>query len=76
MGVSGGAVIPPIQAAIHDRVNVNISFIVPLVSYSIVLFYGLVGSKWIRYAKEDFTDKSITNEDLSVDVRGKDTLQN
>ncbi|KAL0140338.1 major facilitator superfamily domain-containing protein [Mucor lusitanicus] len=53
MGVSGGAVLPPIQAVIHDHSNVNISFVIPLVAYVVVLLYGTVGCRWIRYVDED-----------------------
>lgn len=53
MGVSGGAVLPPIQAVIHDHTNVNLSFVIPLVAYVVVLLYGTVGCRWIRYVDED-----------------------
>lgn len=69
---------PPIQAVIHDHANVNTSFIVPLISYLVVLFYGLIGSKCIKYVDEDLTDrkpKSISNKDIFLDDRLKNTLQ-
>ncbi|KAI8646111.1 major facilitator superfamily domain-containing protein [Parasitella parasitica] len=53
MGVSGGAVLPPIQAVIHDHSNVNISFIIPLVAYVVVFLYGTIGCRWIRYVDQD-----------------------
>lgn len=46
MGVSGGAVFPPIQGAIADAANTRISFIVPLVGFVYVL--GYVGFHWMR----------------------------
>ncbi|KAI8338844.1 major facilitator superfamily domain-containing protein [Blakeslea trispora] len=53
MGVSGGAVIPPLMGVAHDHSNVNIAFVIPLICYVVVLFYALVGSKWIKYVDED-----------------------
>ncbi|CAO3662884.1 unnamed protein product [Rhizopus stolonifer] len=53
MGVSGGAVLPPIQAVAHDHANVNISYIIPLIAFVVVLFYSLVGSKWIMYVDDE-----------------------
>ncbi|KAK4901665.1 hypothetical protein LTR27_001437 [Elasticomyces elasticus] len=39
MGVSGGAVFPPIQGAIADAANTRISYVVPLVGFCFVLAY-------------------------------------
>lgn len=47
MGVSGGAVFPPIQAAIADAVNTRISYVVPLVGFCVVLAY--TGFHWARH---------------------------
>ncbi|KAM0723480.1 hypothetical protein Q7P37_000467 [Cladosporium fusiforme] len=47
MGVSGGAVFPPIQGAIADAANVRISFVVPLVGFCVVLAY--TGFHWARH---------------------------
>ncbi|PHZ07879.1 MFS general substrate transporter [Rhizopus microsporus ATCC 52813] len=52
MGVSGGAVLPPIQAVVHDHSNVNISYVIPLIAFCFVLFYSLVGCKWIKYTDD------------------------
>jgi len=40
MGVSGGAVFPPIQGAIADSANTRISYVVPLVGFVVVLAYA------------------------------------
>ncbi|KAI9280784.1 major facilitator superfamily domain-containing protein [Sporodiniella umbellata] len=53
MGISGGAVLPPIQAVAHDHSNVNVSFIVPLIAYVVVLLYSLFGSRWIMYVDDE-----------------------
>ena len=46
MGVSGGAVFPPIQGAIADNASTRISYIVPLVGFCVVL--GYVGTSWAK----------------------------
>ena len=46
MAILGGACLPPLQGLIADLTrNLQISFIVPLVAYSYVAFYGLKGHK-------------------------------
>ncbi|CAO3625917.1 unnamed protein product [Mucor hiemalis] len=63
MGVSGGAVLPPVQAIIHDHTNVNISFVIPLIAWVVVLFYGTLGHRWIRYVDDPIVDNiSYNNE--------------
>ncbi|KAK5166936.1 uncharacterized protein LTR77_007665 [Saxophila tyrrhenica] len=47
MGVSGGAVFPPIQGAIADSVNTRISYVVPLVGFVVVLCY--VSYSWASH---------------------------
>ena len=75
MGVSGGAVLPPIQAVIHDHSNVNIAFVVPLVAYVVVLLYGTVGCRWIKYVDEDIAANqgvvSGPQDDAAVDQTNK-----
>ncbi|KAK0942043.1 hypothetical protein LTR48_003579 [Friedmanniomyces endolithicus] len=39
MGVSGGAVFPPIQGAVADAAGTRISYVVPLVGFIVVLVY-------------------------------------
>jgi FHS family L-fucose permease-like MFS transporter len=58
MGVVGGALLPPLQGRIADEINKNgstsglqISFIVPMIAYAYVAFYGLVGHKIGRKAE-------------------------
>lgn len=47
MGVSGGAVFPPIQGAIADAANTRISFVVPLVGF--VYVFGYVTYHWATH---------------------------
>jgi FHS family L-fucose permease-like MFS transporter len=49
MGVSGGAVFPPIQGAIADSVGTRISYLVPLVGFVYVL--GYVTFHWLRHGR-------------------------
>lgn len=43
--IIGGALIPLIQGLVADNVNLQISFLVPLVCYVYIAFYGLAGWK-------------------------------
>ncbi len=43
MAILGGAILPPLQGHIADLGGLQISYIVPLIAYSYVGFYGLKG---------------------------------
>lgn len=45
MAIFGGAVLPPLQGHIADLGGLQISYIVPLIAYSYVGFYGLIGHR-------------------------------
>ena len=45
MAILGGALLPPLQGLIADYSNIQISFIVPMVAYAYIAFYGLIGHK-------------------------------
>ena len=45
MGIVGGAVIPPAQGFLADHIGVQPSFVLPLVCYAYIVFYGLRGSR-------------------------------
>jgi len=46
MAILGGALLPPLQGLVADATkNLQLSFIVPLVAYAYVAFYGAVGYK-------------------------------
>jgi len=50
MAILGGAVLPPIQGRIADVThNLQVSFIVPLIAYAYVAFYGLIGHRIGRH---------------------------
>ena len=46
MAILGGAILPPVQGYIADATtNLQTSFIVPLIAYAYVAFYGAIGHK-------------------------------
>lgn len=61
MGVSGGAVFPPIQGAIADAAGTRISYIVPLCGFAVVLSYCL--SHWLRTGRHIMRVKEVVAVD-------------
>ncbi|KAH8678748.1 major facilitator superfamily domain-containing protein [Tricladium varicosporioides] len=59
MGVSGGAVFPPIQGAIADSAGTRISYVVPLVGFVYVL--GYVVFHWIRHGRHILRVKDVVS---------------
>jgi MFS transporter, FHS family, L-fucose permease len=51
MAILGGALLPPAQGYIADRWNLQLSYLVPLVAYTYVAFYGGKGHKIGRHAQ-------------------------
>ncbi len=45
MGISGGAILPPLQGAMADHVGIQYSFIVPALAFAYVAFYGFYGCR-------------------------------
>ena len=46
MAIVGGAIIPPIMGLVSDAKNdIQVAFIVPLLCYIFIAFYGFIGSK-------------------------------
>jgi FHS family L-fucose permease-like MFS transporter len=45
MAILGGALLPPLQGLIADKSGLQISYVVPLIAYAYVAFYGAVGHK-------------------------------
>lgn len=45
MAIVGGAIIPLVQGALADRIGIQHAFVVPLVCYVYIIWYGLRGSR-------------------------------
>jgi len=45
MAIVGGAVLPVLQGLIADRVGIHHAFLLPVICYLYILYYGLSGSK-------------------------------
>ncbi len=43
MAILGGALLPPLQGFMADHIGIQHSFIVPMMSYVYIAFYGLYG---------------------------------
>jgi FHS family L-fucose permease-like MFS transporter len=45
MAILGGAVLPPVQGFLADRLGIQQSFAVPMLAFAYVAFYGVFGHK-------------------------------
>jgi FHS family L-fucose permease-like MFS transporter len=46
MSIAGGAILPPLLGLISDKThNIQYGYIVPLLGFVVVLFFGLTGYK-------------------------------
>ena len=45
MAIVGGAILPVIQGAVADRIGIQHAFLVPVICYLYIVFYGLSGSR-------------------------------
>jgi FHS family L-fucose permease-like MFS transporter len=43
MAILGGALLPPLQGLIADKFGIQLSFVVPMVAFAYITFYGLYG---------------------------------
>ena len=44
MSIVGGAIIPVVQGAMADSIGIQLAFLLPLVCYLYIAFYGIKGS--------------------------------
>lgn len=51
MAVAGGAFCPPIMGAIADRLNMAIGFIIPMVCFAFISYFGIAGYR--KFLKEN-----------------------
>ncbi len=59
MAIVGGGVVPPLQGLVADLVDIQISFLIPIICYAYILFYGLIGSKPKNIEVEEEDDNLI-----------------
>lgn len=52
MAISGGAILPPLQGALADALGIQLSFVVPVVAFAYVVFYGAYGYRAGRQFSE------------------------
>jgi FHS family L-fucose permease-like MFS transporter len=52
MAILGGAILPPLQGHLADRSSLQLSYLVPLIAYAYVAFYGWKGHKVGRESDE------------------------
>jgi FHS family L-fucose permease-like MFS transporter len=45
MAIVGGAIVPLLQGALADRIGIQQAFVLPLLCYAYLVFYGLKGSR-------------------------------
>lgn len=45
MAILGGAILPPLQGLVADQVGLHVSFLIPLLAYAYVAFYGAIGHR-------------------------------
>jgi MFS transporter, FHS family, L-fucose permease len=45
MAIVGGAIVPVLQGMLADRIGIQHAFVLPLVCYLFVIYYGFVGSR-------------------------------
>jgi FHS family L-fucose permease-like MFS transporter len=45
MGIVGGAVLPIAQGALADQIGIQHAFVIPLLCYVYILYYGFKGSR-------------------------------
>jgi FHS family L-fucose permease-like MFS transporter len=51
IGNVGGAVIPPLFGLLADKVGIQYAFVLPIICYIFIAYYGLIGYKPSRAAK-------------------------
>lgn len=57
MAIVGGAIVPVIQGALADRIGIHHAFILPVLCYAYIMFFGFKGSK-----------RKVTEEDVAAPV--------
>lgn len=58
LAIVGGALVPLIQGILADNIGLQLSFLLPLVCYLYIAFYGLVGAK-VRQSSPAFAHNEV-----------------
>ena len=53
MAILGGALLTPLQGMVSDRFNINLSYLVPMCCFLVVLAYTLFANKNMKYESQD-----------------------
>ena len=51
MAIVGGAIVPLLQGVLADRIGIQHAFVLPLVCYFFIIYYGFVGSRIVDESK-------------------------
>jgi MFS transporter, FHS family, L-fucose permease len=43
--IVGGAIIPPLYGAMADQIGLQLAFVLPIICYAYIIFYGWIGSR-------------------------------
>ncbi len=67
MAILGGALLPPLQGFVADHIGIQYSFMVPMISYVYIAFYGLYG---YRAGKNRTATTWTAPADMPVQIGG------
>ena len=68
MAILGGAILPPAQGFLADRIGIQGSFVVPMLAFAYVVFYGVYGYRAGRWPAARETAGTIPAADRSLTV--------
>ncbi len=57
MAILGGAILPPAQGWVADKFDIQTSFVVPMLAFAYIAFYGLYGYRAGRHLDQTATSK-------------------
>ncbi|MEP6882672.1 MAG: glucose/galactose MFS transporter, partial [Dokdonella sp.] len=51
MAIVGGAIVPLLQGVLADRIGIQHAFVLPLICYLFIIYYGFIGSRIVDESK-------------------------
>ena len=51
MAIVGGAIVPVLQGALADRIGIQHAFVLPLLCYFYIVYYGFAGARIVDVSK-------------------------